>query len=296
MPWLAITLDVSPANADTLADALIEAGAVSVELGDAYAGTPRECARFNEPGESGAPSWALARVSILFDEKADIAAIIPVALAAAGYDSAQSYAIERLEDKDWVRAVQADFQPVPVSPRMWVVPTWHTPPDAGAINLSIDPGLAFGTGTHPTTRLCLEWLDRNLQAGATVLDYGCGSGILAIAAMKLGAGAAIGIDIDPAAVLAARNNAMQNQVAVRVEGADHVVNERYDVVVANILANPLKLLSPLLSRATCAGGNVVLSGILDHQAAEVRACYDEWFDMNFEQHEDGWVLLVGCRR
>ncbi|NBR29798.1 MAG: 50S ribosomal protein L11 methyltransferase, partial [Betaproteobacteria bacterium] len=264
--------------------------------GDAYAGTPRECARFNEPGEPGAPSWELARVSILFDEQADIAAAMSAALEAAGYDPAQSYAVERIEDKDWVRAVQAEFRPVAVSPRMWVVPTWHVAPDAGAINLIIDPGLAFGTGTHPTTRLCLEWLDRNLPSGASVLDYGCGSGILAIAAMKLGAGAAIGIDIDPAAVLAARNNAMQNQAAVRVEGADHVVNETYDVVVANILANPLKLLAPLLARAARAGGHVVLSGILDHQAAEVRACYDEWFDMNFEQHEDGWVLLVGCRR
>ena len=296
MPWLAITLDVSPANAETLVDALLETGAASVELGDAYAGTPRECARFHEPGEPGAPSWELARVSILFDEKADIAAAIPAALEAAGYDPVQSYAVERLEDRDWVRAVQADFQPVQVSPRMWVVPTWHTPPDAGAINLIIDPGLAFGTGTHPTTRLCLEWLDCNLQPGASVLDYGCGSGILAIAAMKLGAGAALGIDIDPAAVLAARNNAMQNQAAVRIEGADHVLNERCDVVVANILANPLKLLAPLLSGAARTGGYVVLSGILDHQAAEVRACYDEWFDMNFEQHEGGWVLLAGRRR
>lgn len=296
MPWLAITLDVAPANADTLVDALLETGAVSVELGDAYAGTPRECARFNEPGEPASPGWELARISALFDEHADVAAALPAALAAADYDPAHAYCVERLEDQDWVRAVQADFRPVHVSPRAWVVPTWHSPPDRNAINLIIDPGLAFGTGTHPTTRLCLEWLDRQLRAGEQVLDYGCGSGILAIAAMKLGAVAATAVDIDPAAVLAARNNAMQNQVAVQVEGADHTVTATYDTVLANILANPLKLLAPLLSRATRSGGHVVLSGILDHQAGEVSACYSEWFDMNFDRREEGWVLLVGRRR
>lgn len=296
MPWLAITLDVAPANADTLVDALLEAGALSVEVGDAYAGTPRECARFNEPGEPGAPSWELARVSALFEEHADVATALPAALDAAGYDRAHAYSVERVADQDWVRAVQADFRPVHVSPRVWVVPTWHVPPDPNAINLVIDPGLAFGTGTHPTTRLCLEWLDRHLRTGDCVLDYGCGSGILAIAAMKLGAGTATAVDIDPAAVLAARNNAMQNQAAVEVVGADRAVAATYDVVLANILANPLKLLAPLLSRATRSGGHVVLSGILDHQAGEVGACYGEWFDMNFDQREDGWVLLVGCRR
>ncbi len=293
MAWLAITLDVPPANADTLADALLEAGAVSVETGDAYAGTPRECARFNEPGEPGASSWELARICALFDEHADIAVAMPAALAAADYNANHEYRVERVADQDWVRAVQADFRPVHVSPHVWVVPTWHTPPDAHAINLIIDPGLAFGTGTHPTTRLCLEWLDLNLRAGHSVLDYGCGSGILAIAAMKLGAATATAIDIDPAAVLAARNNAMQNQAAVEVEGADYTVSARYDVVVANILANPLKLLAPLLARATKHGGHVVLSGVLEHQAGEVLDCYGEWFDMTHDQREDGWVLLVG---
>lgn len=296
MPWLAITLDVAPANAETLADALLESGAVSVETGDAFAGTPRECARFNEPGETGAAVWELARIRALFDADADIAAALPAALTAAGYDPDQTFAVERVEDQDWVRAVQADFRPLQVSPRVWVVPTWHVAPDPSAINLIIDPGMAFGTGTHPTTRLCLEWLDRHVLAGQQVLDYGCGSGILAIAAMKLGAAAAKAVDIDPAAVLAARNNVMQNQVALQVESADGAACATYDVVLANILANPLKLLAPLLSRATRGGGHVVLSGILEHQAGEVRACYSEWFDMDFDQREDGWVLLVGRRR
>ena len=195
-----------------------------------------------------------------------------------------------------MRAVQADFRPVHVSSRLWVVPTWHQPPDPAAINLTIDPGLAFGTGTHPTTRLCLDWLDRNLHAGASVLDYGCGSGILAIAAMKLGATAATGLDIDPAAVLAARDNAMQNQTAVHVEGADYVINQTFDVVVANILANPLKLLAPVLAQATKRDGRMILSGILEHQADEVINCYTEWLKLQIDRREDGWVLLAGRRR
>ena len=295
MPWLAVTLNVAPAHADTLADELLEAGALSVEIGDAYAGTPRECARFNEPGEPPSPQWELAHIAALFDADADVAAALPLALAAAGCDSAHAFEVAQVADRDWVRAVQADFKPVAVSPRIWVVPTWHTPPAPDAINLIIDPGLAFGTGTHPTTRLCLEWLDLNLRANQRVLDYGCGSGILAIAAMKLGAAAATAIDIDPAAVLAARDNAMQNQTPVRVEGADYAVTTTFDVVVANILANPLKLLAPLLARAARSGGHLVLSGILEHQADELLDCYGEWFEMNSCRREDGWVLLVGKR-
>lgn len=296
MAWLAVTLNVTPANADTLVDALLEAGALSVDIADAYAGTPRECPHFNEPGEPASPRWELARIAALFDEHADVAAAVPAALEAAGYDPAHSFEVARVADQDWVRTVQADFQPVHVSPRLWVVPTWHTPPDANAINLIIDPGLAFGTGTHPTTRLCLGWLDAHVRGSETVLDYGCGSGILAIAAMKLGAAAATGIDIDPVAVLAARDNAMQNQTAVQVAGADHAVGAQYDVVIANILANPLRLLAPVLTRATSDGGHLVLSGILENQAGEVIDCYDQWFDMNLDRREDGWVLLVGRRR
>ena len=296
MPWLVATLKLGPANVDTLTDALLEAGALSVDVTDAWAGTPRESARFNEPGEPASPSWELARIDALFDADADVAAAVALALESAGYDPAQACELNTVADRDWVRAVQADFKPVHVSPRLWVVPTWHQPPDPQAINLVIDPGLAFGTGTHPTTRLCLDWLDRHLQRGQRVLDYGCGSGILAIAAVKLGAAQATAIDIDPAAVLAARDNAMQNQTAVEVEGAGHAITGSYDVVVANILANPLRLLAPLLARATRAAGNIVLSGVLEHQAGEVLDAYREWFAMETSGREDGWVLLTGRRR
>lgn len=296
MSWLAVTLTVDAGSVDILSEALLKAGAVSVDVADAHAGTPREHALFAESGDLGAPGWMLSRVSALFNEDNDVTARVASALRTAGLDPARGFDIERIADRDWVRAAQNQFEPVRVSPRLWVVPTWHTPPDAAAVNLIIDPGLAFGTGTHPTTRLCLNWLDGNLRCGDSVLDYGCGSGILAIAAMKLGAARATGVDIDAAALLAARHNAMQNQVLVEFEAADRVVARGADIVLANILANPLKLLAPLLARATRRGGRIVLSGIPDHQVDEVRDAYQEWFDMNMVQHDEGWVLLSGVRR
>lgn len=296
MAWLSVSLRVSAGSVEALSEALLEAGAVSVDVTDAHAGTPHERALFAEPGEPGAVPWELSKVSALFDDHDDVAASVAVALRAAGIDPAHRFEVERVADQDWVRATQSQFQPVRVSPRLWVVPTWGTPPDPKAINLIIDPGLAFGTGTHPTTRLCLAWLDASLRGGEAVLDYGCGSGILAIAAIKLGAARAAGVDIDATALLAARHNAMQNRVEVQFEGADQAASAVYDIVLANILANPLKLLAPLLARATRAGGWVVLSGILEHQADAVRDAYREWFDMNMTQHDEGWVLLSGSRR
>lgn len=296
MSWLAVTLTVDADSVEGLSDALLEAGAVSVDLADAHAGTPREHALFDEPNAPGAPAWEAARVSVLFDEHADVATLVANALRATGLEPARDFAIKRVADQDWVRATQSQFPPVQVSPRLWVVPTWHTPPDPLAINLIIDPGLAFGTGTHPTTRLCLAWLDANVSGGERVLDYGCGSGILAIAAIKLGAAHAAGVDIDIAALLAARQNAMQNLVAAQFEGADRPISSAYDIVLANILANPLKLLAPLLAQAAGGGGRIVLSGILEHQADEIRDLYHEWFDMKIAQHDEGWALLSGVRR
>jgi ribosomal protein L11 methyltransferase len=296
MAWLSVSLRVSAGSVEALSEALLEVGAMSVDVTDAHAGTPHERALFAEPGEPGAVPWELSKVSALFDHHDDVAANVAVALRAAGIDPAHSFEVERVADQDWVRATQSQFQPVRVSPRLWVVPTWGTPPDPKAINLIIDPGLAFGTGTHPTTRLCLAWLDASLRGGEAVLDYGCGSGILAIAAIKLGAARAAGVDIDATALLAARHNAMQNRVEVQFEGADQAASAVYDIVLANILANPLKLLAPLLARATRAGGWVVLSGILEHQADAVRDAYREWFDMNMTQHDEGWMLLSGSRR
>lgn len=279
-----------------LSDALLQTGAVSVDMSDAYDGTPRERALFAAPGQTGTPGWELVRLSALFDEHADIAANVAAALRAANLDPGRGFEVEYVADRDWVRATQSQFPPVRISSRLWVVPSWHTPPDPRAINLIIDPGLAFGTGTHPTTRLCLGWLDANLRGGETVLDYGCGSGILAIAAIKLGAMRALGVDIDPTALLAARRNAMQNRVEVPFQGAGNNAFSEFDIVLANILASPLLLLAPLLACATRSGGQIVVSGILERQADEVASAYREWFDIEMPQHDEGWVLLVGVKR
>ncbi|MEO7725669.1 MAG: 50S ribosomal protein L11 methyltransferase [Burkholderiales bacterium] len=296
MPWLSVALTVDAVAVEAVADALLEAGAVAVDVADALAGTPDEHALFGEPGEPAAGEWKRSRISALFDEGAPVANSVAAALRVAGLAATTPFAVAEVADQDWVAATQSQFQPVRVSARLWVVPTWHVPPDANAINLVIDPGLAFGTGTHPTTRLCLGWLDANLHGGDRVLDYGCGSGILGIAAMKLGAGSATGVDIDPLALLAARHNAMQNQVQMEFVAAAGGTPEPADIVVANILANPLKLLAPLLANATRRGGRVLLSGVLDHQAHEVEDVYRAWFDMHPLQHDDGWTLISGKKR
>ena len=296
MPWISAALTISAARVEAFSDALLEAGAISVDVTDAHAGTPAERPVFGEPGESNPGEWELSTVSALFAEQADVAAKVAAALQCAGLDPAQAPDFQRIADQDWVRATQNQFQPVHVSQRLWVVPTWHEPPVPAAINLLIDPGLAFGTGTHPTTRMCLAWLDANLRAGESVLDYGCGSGILAIAAMKLGAGRASGVDIDPAAMLAARHNAMQNEVMVEFIAAAGAAPQPADIVLANILANPLIVLAPLLAQATRPGGRLVLSGVLDHQASAVEDAYRPWFDMHPAGQDGGWALLSGSKR
>jgi ribosomal protein L11 methyltransferase len=296
MAWLSVTLTADAGSIEALSDALLAAGAESVDVTDAHAGTPQEDSLFAEPDKPGAPAWKCSRINALFGEHDDIATRIAAALRAAGLDPARGFEVGRVADRDWVRAAQSQFQPVRVSPRLWVVPSWHAPPDPAALNLVIDPGLAFGTGTHPTTRQCLAWLDANLRGGETVLDYGCGSGILAIAALRLGAARATGVDIDAAALLAARHNAMQNRVAAQFELPGCAPPGAADIVLANILANPLKLLAPLLARATRGGGRIVLAGLLERQADEVRDAYRGEFDMNMTQRDEGWVLLSGVRR
>lgn len=295
MAWLTATLTVGASLVDVLANALLESGAVSVDVADADAGTPRERAQWGEPGEQRLPTWERSTIKAMFERHRDVEACVAAACSVAGLAAGTRFALDEVPDLDWVRQSRDQFLPVRASPRLWVVPSWHSPPDAGAINLRIDPGLAFGTGTHPTTRLCLEWLDHSLCGGERVLDYGCGSGILAIAALKLGAASAIGIDIDQAALDAARDNARQNAVAATFMGAQPVLANAFDVVLANILANPLVLLAPLLAKATREGGNIALSGILDHQAQEVAASYAQWFTMQTARCEDGWVLLTGVR-
>jgi ribosomal protein L11 methyltransferase len=282
--------------AEALSEALLARGALSVDMLDADADTPDEQAIFGEPGEPTSAVWQHNLVNALFESDAAVAAILKDSCAELGISVLPEHRIETLEESDWVRLTQAQFDPIRISERLWIVPTWHTPTDASAINIALDPGLAFGTGSHPTTRLCLRWLDQNTQAGESVLDYGCGSGILAIAAMKLGAGNAIGVDVDAQAVQASRDNAIANHVEADFYLPDGVALEQYDVVVANILTNPLRALAPLLAGATRTGGRIVLSGILAEQAEEVMRIYGQWFDLAPPVIEDGWCCLSGNKR
>jgi len=297
MAWLSLVVDSDAEHAEALSEALLELGALSVDLLDADADTPDEQAIFGEPGEPPPGVWQHNRVSALFDSDKDVAKILQNASALIGLDQVPGHHIETLGDNDWVRLTQSQFEPIPISSRLWIVPTWHTASDPNAINIVLDPGLAFGTGSHPTTRLCLRWLDNNLHGGESVLDYGCGSGILAIAALKLGAAQAAGVDVDFQAVNASRDNAIANRVGnVQFYLPDDAPQSSYDLVIANILTNPLRLLAPLLAKATRPGGQIVLSGILEEQAQEVMSIYQQWFDLGTPIFEDGWSCLSGRKR
>ena len=296
MPWLCAIIETTEESVEILSDALMEAGALAVDVQDAAAGTADERPIFAEPGEAPASGWRSNRVGALFAIDADLYELVPEALAAAGLAATEAFRIERVEDADWVRLTQSQFNPIPITPRLWIVPSWHTAPDPEAIKIALDPGVAFGTGAHPTTRLCLRWLTETVTPDADVLDYGCGSGILAIAAMKLGAQRACGIDIDPQAVQAAQQNAQQNSVEITWATAEQDVAGPAQIVVANILANPLTVLAPLLARLTRPGGQIALSGILVEQADAVLEAYAADFSMTRAATDEGWVLLTGRRR
>ncbi len=296
MPWLCAILHVDEAAVEELSDALLAAGALAVDVQDAAAGTAAESPIFAEPGEAPATGWHANRISALFAMGADLQAVIPQALTDAGVAPSSEFRVERVEDADWVRLTQSQFQPMQITPRLWVVPSWHAAPDPAAINLVLDPGVAFGTGAHPTTRLCLRWLDTVITPEVDVLDYGCGSGILAIAAMKLGARSACGVDIDEQAVLAAQDNTKRNGITANFIAAEGAPVKPAQIVVANILANPLTVLAPLLAQLTLPGGRIALSGILVEQAQSVLEVYAADFEMQPADTDDGWVLLTGIRR
>ena len=286
---------VDAAKVSAVSDALIEEGALSVDIADAEAGTEREKPIFGEPGQDLEVAFGLNRVIALFAPTAHLPGVLERAMAAAGLSTTPDYKITEVAEQDWVKLTQSQFDPIRVSARLWIVPSWHASPDPAAINIILDPGLAFGTGSHPTTRLCLDWLDRHMSPGCSVIDYGCGSGILAIAAAKLGAARVRGVDIDAQAVRSSRYNAKRNDVIAEFSNGDEAPPEPADVVLANILSNPLKVLMPLLARLTVRGGTLVLSGILPSQAAGVADVYRSWFDIEPPVIDQGWVRLSGTR-
>jgi ribosomal protein L11 methyltransferase len=295
MGWQSVSFLTDAARAEPMCDALLEAGALAASIEDADAGTPEEQPQFGEPGSVNSPGWDHSRVVALLEADADVAALLAEASAAIGLCPAPDYAVELVADQNWVQLTQSQFDPIRVSGRLWIVPSWHELPDPAAINLILDPGMAFGTGSHPTTRLCLEWLERTVTADCNVLDYGCGSGILAIAAARLGAGSVAGVDIDPQAVDAARANAERNAVtALFADSAEPVAGE-YDLVVANILSNPLRVLAPAICAHVRSGGQLALSGILREQAEEIIAIYAQWLPMQVADTREDWVCLSGVK-
>jgi len=294
MAWLRLAVVVPGREAEALGDALQARGALSIEITDADAGTAREQAIFGEPGAEPAP-WPRAMLAALFEPFADADRALREALVETGSEALEAASIQRLEDADWVQRAQRQFEPIRAGERLWIVPTWHDPPDPRGVNVILDPGAAFGTGSHPTTRLCLEWLGREVRAGDDVLDYGCGSGILGIAALKLGARSATGVDVDPRALETARYNATRNRVALVTLEAGAPIASPATLTVANILANPLRVLAPLIASCTRPGGRIALSGILEDQAAEVAAAYAPYATLEVATRDSGWVLLAGRR-
>jgi ribosomal protein L11 methyltransferase len=274
MPWLGLTLELDAAATEAFSEALLEAGAHSVALDNLDAPRPRLHAVLGRDVDAAA---LLERLS------ASLALELP------------AFSICEIADEDWVRRTQGQFAPIEIGARLWVGPSWHQAP-AGRAAVQLDPGLAFGTGTHPTTRLVLGFLERSIRGGERLLDYGCGSGILAIAAAKLGAASVDGVDLDPQAVETAAANARANGVPLRAVLPEALAAATYDIVVSNILAQPLIVLAPLLAARTAAGGRIALSGILETQAADVAAAYRPWFDFEVNEIQDNWALVAGTRK
>ena len=305
MAWVSLIIKTNASQAELLSDMLMEQGALSVDIHDAAADSRDEQMSFGEPGEPGVEIWQNAEISALFDQAVDVDAVARCIALDGTITGPLEYRTEQVAEQDWVRLTQSQFEPISISSRLWIVPTWHESPQPDAINLILDPGLAFGTGSHPTTQLCLRWLDEQVQPGDTVIDYGCGSGILAIAALKLGASHVTGIDIDHQAVKASDENARRNacdSAHYRFLSAAHEIErdgqggQATDIVVANILANPLIVLTPILARAVRHQGAIALSGVLQEQAEDVRRAYQPWFDIGVAGEQEGWVLLTGRKK
>ncbi|WP_317202405.1 50S ribosomal protein L11 methyltransferase [Janthinobacterium sp.] len=298
MSWTEIVIEIARANAEALSDALMEAGALSVSVEDADEGTEAEQPLFGEPGmEPDEAAWEHSRVVALTDVDADQAAIVAAAAAAIRLKTVPAFTLRAVAEQDWVRLTQSQFAPIHIGKNIWVVPSWHEAPDPEGLILELDPGLAFGTGSHPTTRLCMEWLEAHPTAGS-VLDYGCGSGILAMVAKKLGTAVVTGVDIDPQAIESARDNAQRNNCDIAYFLPDGFATsihaeQRFDTVVANILSSPLKVMAPMLSGRVADGGALILSGVLARQAKEVIEAYAPFIKLAVWAQQEDWVALHG---
>jgi ribosomal protein L11 methyltransferase len=277
---------------EVFSDALDALDALSVSVEDADAQTPAEQALFGEPGmPPPKDGWQRSRIVALFAEQAQADEASALLQAQDFFDGCKLLGVRKVEDQDWVRLTQSQFAPVEITPDFWIVPTWHEVPAQARQTIRLDPGLAFGTGTHPTTRMCLRWIASHDVRGQRVLDYGCGSGILAIGAAKYGAKTIDAVDIDEAAVTSTELNAQANNASLNA-GLPELAQGEYQTVLANILATPLKVLAPLLCAHVQAGGYLVLAGILERQAEELQQAYAPWLALDVADAEDGWILMT----
>ncbi len=295
--WIEVSGAVKGEAADAIADALMAAGALAVDVADLHAESDGEQPIFGEPGMALDQRWADSRIAALFDSDVttdEIDAIWQQLRNETG-NALGPHEFRIVPETDWVRATQAQFEPIEITPLLWIVPTWCEPPNPLAINLRVDPGLAFGTGTHPTTRLCLQWLTQQALSEKRVLDYGCGSGILAMAASALGAGDVLGVDIDPQAIETSRLNTAANKLTARYEVSSDATNGQFDIVVANILAGPLTVLAPAIASHVKVGGRLAMAGILAPQVDRIRDAYAPWLAVSVAAERDGWVLMTGQR-
>ncbi len=297
MPWLQVKLEISPSLADPFEDLLLESGALSVTYQDT------QDQPIYEPELGTTPLWSQTTITGLFEADNDMK-LVEIFLQQGFYQLAPStdfpkLHIEILEDKDWEREWMKSYKPMQFGERLWVCPTWCEPPNPEAVNLMLDPGLAFGTGTHPTTALCLSWLDGLDLNDKTVTDYGCGSGILGVAALLLGAKSVLAIDIDSQALQATNTNLERNKLdAQRLQCylPEHAPLECSEILVANILSGPLVELAPAIASRVASGGKLALSGLLSNQQQEIVETYSEWFDLEPCKEKDGWIRVTGTRK
>ncbi|WP_108945845.1 50S ribosomal protein L11 methyltransferase [Shewanella halifaxensis] len=293
MPWIQLKVDTDNQHADALSDMLMDLGSLSITYEDGK-DTP-----IYEPNLGETPLWNHTVLTALFEADYDLAPVVAMLKGLPYLAENFSHKIEQVEDKDWEREWMDNFHPIQFGDRLWICPSWREIPDPTAVNVILDPGLAFGTGTHPTTALCLEWLDGLDYTNKDVIDFGCGSGILAVAALKLGAERVTGIDIDYQAIEASKANAERNGVEDKLDlylPEDQPADLLADILVANILAGPLRELAPLIAEKVKPGGQLALSGLLQEQAEEISAFYSQWFDMDAPAHKDDWSRLTGIRK
>ena len=295
MTWANLIVQINKEDVDSISDYLIELGAISTSIEDTNLNQNNEELIFGVPNIQSQQFWENNTVQALFEKKINIE-IIKAAIKNKFTDAILSLSTKDVEDTDWVKSTQTQFSPIRINDKLWIIPTWHKIQDKNAINLILDPGLAFGTGTHPTTHLCLLWLLDNINQNLSVLDYGCGSGILGIAAKKIGAKKVIGVDIDNQAIKASKDNSEMNNVQISWSNTKEKIDFKADLVVANILSSALRVLAPILAEHCITNGKIALSGILESQEDDIKKIYNSWFDLDPSYKKDGWVLISGTKR